>query len=193
MTRIAKLFFFCLSAFLLVAGCVTAVDEALPYAQLPEITVATEVKLVASPSHPTANLPVDPIPAGAHVQVIGTDKNAAWLLVMHNNILGWMPTFFSRDNVGTLSTAFTFEPLSDQCTTYLDATFTPDTVWNITVSGAVIALGAIYQPNVQIPVADATLKVEIDGAGQSIEADYVHTSVTADRSVVLFAFAINDV
>ncbi|MCE7981591.1 MAG: hypothetical protein DYG89_10385 [Caldilinea sp. CFX5] len=177
---------------LILAACITAVDEALPYPQLPAITVATEVKLTASPAHPTAYLPIDPIPAGERVEVIGTDKNAAWLLVLHNNVLGWMPTFFSRDNVGTLSTAFTFEPLSEQCTTYLDATFAPDTVWNSTVSGAVIALGAIYQPNSQTPVADTTLSIAIDGAGQSVEADYVATSLTSASSVALFAFALND-
>ncbi|MFZ4663779.1 MAG: NADase-type glycan-binding domain-containing protein [Caldilineaceae bacterium] len=178
---------------LILAACITAVDEALPYPQLPAITVATEVKLTASPAHPTAYLPIDPIPAGERVEVIGTDKNAAWLLVLHNNILGWMPTFFSRDNVGTLSAAFAFEPLSEGCTTYLDATFAPEAVWNSTVSGAVIALGAIYQPNTQPPVADTTLSIAIDGAGQAVEADYVSTSLTTASSVILFAFEINDV
>lgn len=192
MNTYIKILLLCILAFSLFAGCITAVDEALLYAQLSEITVATEVKLVASPSHPTANLPVDPIPAGGRVQVIGADKNAAWLLVLHNNTLGWMPTFFSRDNVGTLSTAFTFEPLSEQCTTYLDATFAPDAVWNSTVSGAVIALGAIYQPNTQTTVADTTLSIAIDGAGQAVDADYVSTSLTAASSVILFAFALND-
>jgi hypothetical protein len=192
MIRAAKLLTCCFYLVLLFAGCVTSVDEALPYAQLPEITLATEVKLVASPSHPTAYLPINPIPAGVRVQVIGADKNAAWLLVLHDNVLGWVPTFFSRDNVGTLNTAFTFEPLSDQCTTYLDATFAPEEVWNSTVDGVAIALGAIYRPVAQTQVDSATLAIEIDGAGQAVEADYVHTLLTPSSSLILFAFAVND-
>ena len=105
----------------ILVGCITSVDGTLPYDRLPEITVATEVGLVASPSDPTSYLPVDPIPAGGQVSVFGADPNSAWLLVLHEDALGWMPTVFSRTNVGKLKAALVIEPLSGSCTGYLGA------------------------------------------------------------------------
>lgn len=112
---------FCLS----LASCLTRVDSALPYAELPQITLATEVKLIASPSHPTAYLSSSAVPAGASVTLLGATQDMSWLLVLHEQMVGWMPTFFLRDNVGTLTPALTFTPRADQCTSYVGATFAP--------------------------------------------------------------------
>jgi len=95
---------------MILVACVTAVDQALPYDSLPAITVATEITLIASPSHPTAELPLEPIPAGTTIQLIGTDRDAAWLLVLHKDKVGWMPTVFARTNVATLPSAVVFDP-----------------------------------------------------------------------------------
>jgi hypothetical protein len=123
----------------------------LPYAELPQITLATEVKLVASPAHPAANLAADPIPAGTNVQVVGVDPNAAYLLVLHDHTLGWMPTIFSRTNVGSLKAALVIDPLDAQCTQYRNEATDPSKVWISTESGAAIVQGAIYRSDAAIP------------------------------------------
>ncbi len=175
----------------LLAGCVTSVDEALPYDQLPEITVATQFNLVASPSHPTAYLSSDKIPAGEKVRVIGTDKNAAWLLVLHDNLLGWMPTFFSATNIATLKPAVVVESLSDKCTKYLGATFAPDEAWVSNGSGAVFVIGSIYRSHPEAAFDAASLTLQITGSGMVAESDYIHTPLTPASAVVLFAFSVD--
>lgn len=176
----------------LLAACVTAIDEALPYDELPSITIATEVKLVASSAHPTAYLSSDKIPAGEKVQVIGTDKNAAWLLVLYKSQLGWMPSIFSRDNVGTLNTALVVEPLADNCAEYLDAIVAPDEAWESNTTGAVIVAGSIYRPQTSKQFDDATLAIQIDGNGTVIDADYMHTPLTPTSAVILFAYSLTN-
>lgn len=178
--------------FLWLTGCVTAMDDQLPYTQLPEIAVTTEVSLVASPSHPASYLSSDPIPSGKRVQVIGTDKGAAWLLVLYDNMLGWMPTIFSRTNVGTLNAPIVFDPLSDKCTKYLGATFDPGEAWVSTTDGSAIVLGSIYRPQAGNQFEDASLVIEIDGKGSAVEADYIHTPLTNSTAVVLLAFSMHD-
>lgn len=176
--------------YFLLAGCVTSVDESLPYAELPEITVATEVNLVASPSHPTAYLPFDPIAVGEKVQVIGVDEDAAWLLVLHKEQLGWMPSIFSRDNVGTLKTAIKAEPLSAKCAKYLDAITEPGKGWVSSVNGSITILGTIYRPHAEASFDAASLAVAVAGSGMATKSDYIHTPLTPASAVVLFAFAV---
>ena len=57
------------------AGCVTDVDPSLPKPQLQAITLAAQVNLAASSSHPSNFLPVNPIPAGAKVDMIASDSS----------------------------------------------------------------------------------------------------------------------
>ena len=96
---------------LIVTACVTSIDETLPYAALPTITLATDVDLVASPSDPTSIIANARVPAGAKLDVIGRDQDAAWFLVEYEKMLGWVPSFYSQTNVGTLDTPLVFEPL----------------------------------------------------------------------------------
>lgn len=177
---------------LLIAGCITTIDANLPYTDLPVITVATEVKLVASPAHPMAYLPVDKIAAGEIVMLIGTDQDAAWLLVLHNNTLGWMPAIFSRDNISKLKPALVLNALSDQCSTYLGATSAPDEPWTNTADQSVLVLGSIYRAQSGRPFEAASLAIQLTGEGTPVAADYVHLPLTSFTAVILFAFSIND-
>lgn len=179
---------FCLS----LASCLTRVDSALPYAELPQITLATEVKLIASPSHPTAYLSSTAVPAGASVTLLGATQDMSWLLVLHEQMVGWMPTFFLRDNVGTLTPALTFTLRTDQCTSYVGATFAPDEAWTSIAEGAITVIGVIYRPAAQPNFAQSTLTIAIDGAGQAVDADYVHVNLTSTSSLVLFTYALTN-
>ncbi len=173
---------------LCIAGCVTAIDLSLPHQDLPTLTVATDVRLVASPAHPTSYLTESPAAANSQVTLLGATRDMSWLLVLHERTIGWMPTFFVRDNISTLTPAITFTPPVDQCTTYLDATFALDEPWITSVEGAVRIVGAIYRPAAQPQFNDSTLNVVVDGAGQAVDADYVHTALTPSTSLILFAY-----
>lgn len=177
---------------LLLAGCVTALDEHLPYAQLPEITVATQFMLGVSPSHPTAYLTNTPIKAGEKVYMLGTDKNAAWLLVLYNHMVGWMPTFYSRTNVGNQKPAIIVEPLSDKCTRYLGATTQPTEEWASSTTGSVIVQGSIYRPQTSKAFETASLALKLSGAGTSKAAAYIHTPLTPSSAIILFTFALDN-
>lgn len=176
---------------LCIAGCVTAIDPSLPHADLPSLTLATDVPLVASPAHPNANLTASPVAAGSQVTLLGATKDMSWLLVLHERVIGWMPTFFSRDNISMLTPAITFTPPVDQCTTYLDATFAPDEPWSSTVDGTVRLVGAIYRPATQSQFIDSTLNIAIDGAGEAIDGDYVHAALTSSTSLILFTYNLH--
>ncbi|MCB0183767.1 MAG: SH3 domain-containing protein, partial [Caldilineaceae bacterium] len=171
-----------------IIGCVTAIDPSLPQPDLPILTLATDVPLVASPAHPNANLMASPVVAGSSVTLLGATKDMNWLLVQHERVIGWIPAFFVRDNIGTLTPPFTFTPPSDQCTTYLDATFAPEEPWISSVDGAVRLVGAIYRPAAQAQFTDSTLRVVINGAGEARAGDYVHTALTSNTSLVLFTY-----
>jgi parallel beta-helix repeat protein len=177
---------------LLLAGCVTAIDQTLPYDDLPQLILAAEVRLVASPSHPTAELAADPIPAGTSVRIVGADSNAAWLLVLHDKTLGWMHTTFSRTNVGLLKAALVIDPLAERCTEYrTDATDLSE-VWVSTESGATIVQGAIYRPDRLDQFANATLTLNVDGSGTVSAGDYIHAPLTPSSALILFTFAVAD-
>lgn len=180
------------SVWYLIAGCVTAVDPALPYPNLPQITVASEVQLVASPAHPTAYLAADPVPGGAGVDVLGADRNGAWLLVRHEQTLGWMPTFFSGTSVGSLKAALVVDPLDARCTQMRNEAADVEKVWTITEAGAAIVQGAIYRTAVTEQFSDATLLLNVDGAGAVVAGDYIHTRLTPSSAVILFTFAVAD-
>lgn len=181
-----------LSISALLVGCVTSVDNALPYARLPEISIASSVRLVASPAHPTSYLSSEPLPSGSKVQVVGADENLAWLLVLHNGRLGWMPTFFSATPVGALIPAIVIEPLNGDCTQYLGMTTSPQQEVTSIKRGNATILGTIYRPQRRNRFDDASLSLEITGAGRAISADYIHPPLTNSSAIILFAFYLED-
>jgi hypothetical protein len=178
----------CLSCMLLTA-CVTAMDEALPYGELPELTMATPVRLVASPNHATAYLSQTPIPAGTAVELLGSDENAAWLLVRHEGMLGWMPTIFSRTNVANLPAAFTLDPVPSECI-YLETLFDLEDTWTSPFVGGALVVGSLYRYDISEEFEDATLHLTIEGSGHVAEGDYVHTALADGHALILFGFSV---
>ena len=179
-------------AALWLTGCVTAVDDGLPYDELPVITVATDVELIASPAHPTSFLPFDTVEAGSTVSLIGADEDAAWLLVLADNHLGWMPTIFSTTNVGNLRPAIVGEPLSGQCYQYSGVLSDINERWSSRTDGAALVVGGLYRPKAGDEFDGAMLELEIDGPGSAIDSDYVHTPLTPADALALFSFSLAD-
>ncbi|MBX3001406.1 MAG: SH3 domain-containing protein [Caldilineaceae bacterium] len=172
------------------ASCVTEIN--LPpggYDQLDWIVLSSDYHLTASASHPVSELPFLDLPAGAEVQVVGADTNYAWLLVLHEDLLGWMPSFISKTGVGRLAPPVIIEPLPG-CTTFLGATFDPAETWQSLSRGSAIIQGAIYRPWADIAFDEAWLEVKIDGAGEAVAADFIHVQLTPTSNLILFTFAI---
>jgi len=175
---------------LLLAGCVTSVDPALPYDELPTITVATAVQLVASPSHPTSYLEDGEIASGTKVRLIGADEDAAWLLVLDDGQLGWMPTIFSETNVGAIRPAIVGEPLSDKCFKVAGVLTEINEPWPSNINGAALVVGSLYRPAVGDDFDEATLVLNFSGPGSVVASDYVHTPLTSADALALFAFSV---
>lgn len=110
MSRLFKILFLLCTCGLL-TSCVTAIDDSLPQPKLHEITLAAQVNLAASPSHPTSHLPLNPIPAGANVELIATDNNSAWWLVAYQDKIGWIPTFFLQMGTSRVEPSITVSHL----------------------------------------------------------------------------------
>jgi hypothetical protein len=176
-------------ALLSLSSCVVAMDETLPYDALPEITLATDVKLIASPNHPTSYLSEIAIPAGEKVDILGGDADAAWLLVRHEGVLGWMPSIFSGTNVATLPQAITLEPLPEACI-YLDSIFDLNDAWISTITGDAIVIGSLYRSAPSEAFDDAELQIDIADGGYAVEADYLHTFLTEESAFILFGYSV---
>lgn len=176
---------------LFLSGCVTSIDDALPYTSLPEIRLASPVRLVASPAHPTSYLSSEPLPAGDRVQVIGADDDQAWLWVLHDDILGWMPTFFSRTNVAKLQTAYTFEPPADDCFEYSETITDLDAEWNKATTDSATIIGSILRPQTSDKFADSVLTTSLTGPGAATSSDFIHTQITKDIGLILFNFTFD--
>ena len=173
-------------------GQIVPVDTTPGYQALPKIIVASEVILVAWPSHPTAYVSSDPISAGVQVRVVGTDRNGAWLLVLHDNTLGWMPSFYSGTGIGTLELAVVAESRSDACARYLGATFTPEETWASSSSSTALVQGIIYRPQPERRSEEASPAIEIDGLGQVSVSKINHTPLAASSEILMFTFALED-
>ena len=168
------------------------VDKTPGYRALPKIMLASEARLVAWPSHPTAYVSSDPISAGVQVRVVGTDRNGAWLLTLHDNTLGWMPSFYSGTGIGTLKLAVVAESFSDTCARYLGATFAPEETWANSSSSTAIVQGVIYRPQPERRSEEASLVIEIDGVGQVSVSKINHTPLAASSEILMFTFALED-
>lgn len=164
------------------------VFETEAYQQLPEIVVSVESALVASPSHPTSYLPSEPIPAGQRVRVLGADKNAAWLLVLHGDTLGWIPSFYSGTSVGTLKPAVVVAPVPSECARFLDIVLRPEQEWVSTAGGSIVVQGMLYRPQPEAEEGEAALTLKIEGAGEVSESQVDHESLVSSGEVVRFTF-----
>ena len=173
-----------------IAGCVTVTNDALPLDELPEIVVATEVDLVASPSHPASYLTGGNIAANATGKLLGKDENGAWLFVLHNEMLGWIPAFFARDNVSNLTPILDFELLSGECHTYLTETSDLSTGISSSINGAGLIIGAVMRPQVDGAFTGTSLAVELEN-GAVEDSQYLHLPLTPSTAVVLFSYTVN--
>lgn len=176
----------------LASACATTIDESLPYTDLPEIQLAAKTKLFAAPGNAMSALTSSALPVGKRLNVIGSDKDRAWWLVMADNqTLGWIPTIFVRDGVANLESAVVIDPLP-LCASFLGTADALDAAWASTSAGSVIVQGSIYLPQTAPSFADALLTITTN-SGTVTASDYVHLPLTASSTLILFTAAIDNV
>lgn len=161
--------------------------------QLAEIVVGFESRMVASPSYPDAFLPVEPIPAGGRVSLIGTDRDGAWLLVLYDNILGWIPTFYSKTPIGNLNLAVLAQKPVDACAMFLASASSAEETWVSDVDGPVVVQGIIYRSAPDSEPTKASITLQIDGAAWVSASRIVHEPVASTGDVILFSFTVQEV
>lgn len=181
---------FVLGSCITLSGCVSEIDPNLPVSELARIQLAAEIGITASASDPTSYLPVDTLPAGYEVDLIGVDKTGAWLLVFAGDVVGWVPGFFSATPSARLEPPLVIEPLDAACTQYSGATLDPNEPWGSSSDERVIVQGSIYRPEAGPDFVDANLEISITGTGEAVAAEYVHVPLTPYASIVLFVYAL---
>jgi len=182
---------FCLFVFLSVCS---ACRLALAYEPPPEIVLAMDCSLAASPSHPSAVLPGAPVPAGERVPVLGRDRNGVWLLVTYENIIGWIPAFYVDPTTGIAAQKLAVMPeLAPQaCAVYLHSTLSVGDTWLSSVDGSAIVQGMVYDPDPRARAQNAAVSVEIQGAGQVSESIVESVAVEGQGELVMFNFTLDD-
>ena len=169
------------------------VEDTEAYKQLPEISLSIESALLASPDDPTAYLPTDPIPARGRVRLVGTDQDGAWLLVLHNHTLGWIPAFYSSTRDSTVKPDVVVEQSLDECSGYLGGMIRPDQVWGSSASGSVVVQGLIYRPQPEERSEEASLAIEmIEGHGEVVAPETTLAPVAGSNQVYAFSLAIEN-
>jgi Tol biopolymer transport system component len=176
---------------LFINGCIAPVDEVLPYEELPQITLGSAVRLVASPSHPTSYLSSSAIPAGESINLIGADEDRAWVLVLHEETLGWMPVIFSRTNLATVTPRFVFQLPAVSCHSFLSAVSDFDEVWVSPVEGPVSVVGSLCCPYTSRDFGNATLRMAVEGGGAPTRSDYTHSALTSSQALVFFTYTLD--
>lgn len=161
-------------------------------ADLPEIAVSAEVSLVASPSHPDAYLPSDIIPMGGSVPLLATDHNGAWLLVLHQNTSGWIPSIFSSTGIARLSPVVVDQSLPGSCTKYLEAALSPDAIWTSSTRGSAIVQGLVYYAKPETGAGHASIVPVIDGSGWVSASQIDYVAVTNSDEIFVFTFTVQD-
>lgn len=158
----------------------------LRYDELAEIIISVETSLIVSPSHPDSQLPSLTINQGEKVQVIGSDLNSAWLLVLHKNTLGWIPAVFSSSGAGTLDTLTLVESQIVFCKSYYGSVNSPSETWEINVTGNVVVQGLLYLSESRKNSDDILISVLIEETGKELSMRIEQSVVDEGGGLFLF-------
>jgi hypothetical protein len=157
----------------------TATEAIITYNELQPMVVSTAIDLAASPSHPDAYLPGRMVQANQKLYLVGRDQNSAWLLVIDQGRLGWIPSVYSSIGVGTLNLTTISKARLEACTGYLGSILRLHDVWESNLTGMTIVQGLLYRSPAQASSGEMDLSLQIEETGQehllSIDSTYMET------------------
>lgn len=154
------------------------------FPQLLSITVSTVTRLSPAPWQSPADLPVRAIQPDERVQLVASDPNGAWLLVLHQNTLGWLPSILLTGGSGTLSTTTLAINEVNRCDGYIGSTLSLAQPWQALMDGEVRVQGlAFIPPGISVTYWSLTVK-ETD---QQIPISITRTALNQGGEVVFFS------
>lgn len=117
------------------------------YPDLMSISVSGETNMAPSPSQSHLSLPVAPVKSGMTAQLVASDPNGAWLLVLHQNTLGWIPTIYLGFGSGTLNVSVLYTEPEEPCNGYLGSITSLSQAWVSNISGSIKIQAISYLPS----------------------------------------------
>lgn len=117
------------------------------YPELVFFAVSTAARLSPAPWQSPAGLPVPAIQPNERVQLVASDPNGAWLLVLHRNTLGWLPSILLAGGSGTLSATTLAIDQANRCDGYIGSTLSLSQPWQAPADGEVSVQGIAFVPS----------------------------------------------
>jgi len=148
------------------AAPLTSTPTPFVYADLPQVAPAIEVRLQAQPWASSSYLPLPALAGGQLVQLVATDADGAWLLVLHQNTLGWFPSLFLSSGTGTLNASLLDGGRRETCASFAGAALGLEAPWESQLAGEVVVEGLMYVPR-DVAGGDAiSLGLEVSETGE---------------------------
>lgn len=132
-----------------------------------------------------------PIKPGETAQIVASDPNGAWLLLLHRNTLGWMPTIYLGFGSGTLNASVIDTEHEEPCSGYLGSITSILQTWESNISGTVKIQGIAYLPASYIEANDWSVVEE--GTGIHAEPEVRITNLQQGGRVERFTIQLDTV
>jgi hypothetical protein len=158
------------------------------YDELTKVIVSAQTFLIASPSHPNSKLTGGNIEPGESVYLLGADYNSAWLLVLHRNILGWIPSIYSNSGIGTLNSVTISVPQGEKCSNYKGALLTSTGIWESTTNSVLVQGYAYLSPSNKS--SQVSLVIQLQETGKDFEPQIDHISLDSGGEILSFSYQL---
>lgn len=162
------------------------------YDELPKIKVSSETTLIASPSSSKSYLANAIVKPGESVYLVGRDKDNAWLLVLHMNTLGWIPSIISNTGTGVLDPTVIERSQLNNCTVYLGAVMTPNGTWESNINTRILVQGFMYNRLEKEYSGEIELTFQNEETGQEYPAQIDHIALESGNEVLVFTAIIDE-
>lgn len=163
------------------------------YSHLPQIETSQETQLKASPSHPASNLSETNVPSDSIVRIIGQDKNGQWTLVLDDNAIGWIPTFYFKFGTANTELASLAEPRLSACQELVGGVNTLGETWTNNVEGRSTVEGIAYSASQTWEPKANELVVQVDGNDTPIQTVEETTTLDSGDKAVWFKARLDDI
>jgi hypothetical protein len=166
-------------------------QEDIVVSNYPKVPVSIGTNLIASTTHPDAQLPTTLSPNDI-VPVIGNNRDGDWLLVLHDDSIGWIPTLYAGSGIGTLLLTNIAEPTLQTCSKYLGATTQPNQELFPGDYKDTTVEGIAYMPKNLLGTAiTPTVNISIEGNG-IVDSTSIQTTTSDHQDLIVwFKFALS--
>lgn len=166
-------------------------EEPIFYPELLTISVSSETKIVSSPSQSHVSLPVKSIKPGDTAQLVASDPDGAWLLLLYQNTLGWIPTIYLGFGSGTLNVSVLYIEPEEACNGYLGSVTSLSKTWESNVSGNIKVQAVSYLPSGS--TEDGRWTAVVQETNREVELQVATTNLAQGGQVNLFTVSVDNI